>query len=104
MSKDWQSGLCNCCGAGVIGFLICCSGVECLNYGFAMSTMDEEKSCMVETLKSLCCCACQRGEMRQRYGIAGNAGMDCVCTFCCYPCVGVQMYAEAQKQTGETVI
>lgn len=104
MSNDWQSSTCNCCGAGIIGCLICISTVECLNYGFAMKKMDPDRSCFLETFRSIICCCVQRGEMRKKYDIAGDPTNDCLMGICCYPCTGVQMYAEAQLQNGETIV
>ena len=102
MSGQWQSGLCNCCGGGAIPCLICLCGFNCVNYGMAMNKMDDSKNCVVESIKAIfCCCSCQRGEMREAYGIGGDGCNDFMCGWCCYACVGVQMHAEALKQNGE---
>ena len=101
--KSFDSGLCNCCGAGPLGCLICCLGPECILYGCAMSTMDPaNKSCFIESVKAFfCCCSCQRTEMREKYGIEGSPAGDCVTGLCCYCCAGIQMWAQAKKETGQ---
>eukprot|EP00093_Oithona_nana_P014274 14274.XXX_858251_857478_1 [CDS] Oithona nana genome sequencing. len=46
-----------------------------------------------------CCAPCipafmLRGKVRDRYNIDGSTGEDCMCAWCCGPCVGCQMANE----------
>ena len=61
-NPNFNKGLLDCCGAGVVPFLWCFCGCECINYAAAMTAMDPNKSCCFEGIKAMCCCCvCQRG-------------------------------------------
>lgn len=43
-----------------------------------------------------------RSALREKYGIAGDPCSDCICHFCCNPCVLCQEHIELRKRNGGT--
>jgi hypothetical protein len=42
----------------------------------------------------------KRGEVREKFGIAGNPIKDCFLSCCCQPCALAQMSTELKERTG----
>ena len=90
MTPTPHVGPCGCLTNGAGNFLQMCCCLPC-HYGKAMEKAQICGGCLPNCCSFLCgcgiCFACNnRGQVRAKYGIQGNAVMDCV-EVCCCPCI-----------------
>ncbi|KAK1147066.1 hypothetical protein N8T08_001805 [Aspergillus melleus] len=110
-NKDWNYSLCDCCSPASLCLTSCC--LPCLTFGKTQSRLQNPKlegysaingECAIFTFLSFgyfqwIYQTIKRGEMRQKYGIAGSCCGDCCATFWCGCCTLVQEEKEAELRT-----
>lgn len=94
MKTQWNTNLCGCFS---YDFRTCLCGMFCphMAYGLSKSNTDGSMFCF-----NFCCVApvLSRYIIRKGYHIEGNAGSDCLLTFCCFQLTACQLLDETKKR------
>merc|ERR1711981_1114719 len=98
MSAEWKQGLCGCCD----DCATCCCGCFCTPCQVYQNGEDLNKSgilCCLGYLFMPCIpIMLLRTEAREKYGIEGSSGGDCVASCCCGPCASIQTANEIKSR------
>ncbi|KAL4934278.1 PLAC8 family protein [Aspergillus undulatus] len=110
MSNEWNNSVWSCCSPFKACCLSCCC--TCLIYGQQSERMEDPAlkegsyvngDCCLFTLASFCSLhwvllMMKRRDMREKFGIKGSVGKDCLLSCCCTCCVLVQHDKELDTQ------
>ncbi len=93
MTREWSSGICECCEAGALTFIVgcCCHPIQ----------VGINATKMIESFL-LCCCPIEghlmiRSKIRAEQGIEGSLVRDCFTIYWCTPCAVIQEANEINK-------